>query len=137
MNEHPGLHQHMPDGSVQRICLLCRRHRLCPWVGEIPWRRAWQPTPVFLPGKSHRERSLAGYSPWGCKESHRTELLTFTFTLPPANPTCSHVELCVLRAQEPLSALWTFSKQLIQVIRCLIEKEECVVLTVKNEQPKS
>ena len=39
------------------------------WVEKIPWRRSWQPTPVFLPGKSHRQRSLVGYSPWGCKES--------------------------------------------------------------------
>ena len=38
-----------------------------PWVGKIPWRRKWQPSPVFLPGKSHRERSLVGYSPWGHK----------------------------------------------------------------------
>ena len=38
-----------------------------PWVRKIPWRRKWQPTPVFLPGKSHGQRSLAGYSPWGCK----------------------------------------------------------------------
>ena len=38
-----------------------------PWVREIPWRRNWQPTPVFLPGKSHRQRSLVGYSPWGRK----------------------------------------------------------------------
>ena len=37
------------------------------WVRKIPWRRKWQPTPVFLPGKSHGWRSLAGYSPWGCK----------------------------------------------------------------------
>ena len=36
---------------------------------EDPWRRAWQPTPVFLPGESHGQRSLASYSPWGCKES--------------------------------------------------------------------
>ena len=36
-----------------------------PWVGKIPWRRAWQPTPVFLPGESHGQRSLAGYSPEG------------------------------------------------------------------------
>jgi len=35
------------------------------WVGKIPWRRKWQPTPVFLPGKSHGWRSLVGYSPWG------------------------------------------------------------------------
>ena len=39
-----------------------------PWVGKIPCRRARQPTPVFLPGESHGERSLAGYSPWGHKE---------------------------------------------------------------------
>ena len=36
-----------------------------PWVRNIPWRRAWQPTPVFLPGKSHEQRSLVGYSPLG------------------------------------------------------------------------
>ena len=39
-----------------------------PWVGKIPWRRDWLPTPVFLPGEFHGQRSLAGYSPWGCKE---------------------------------------------------------------------
>ena len=43
------------------------------WVRKIPWRRKWQPTPVFLPGKSHEQRSLAGYSPWGCTESDTTE----------------------------------------------------------------
>ena len=37
------------------------------WVGKIPWRRTWQPTPVFLPGESHGQRSLPGYSPWGCR----------------------------------------------------------------------
>ena len=38
-----------------------------PWVGRIPWRRKWQPTPVTLPGKSHGPRSLVGYSPWALK----------------------------------------------------------------------
>ena len=38
---------------------------LIPELGRFPWRRAWQPTPVFLPGESHGQRSLAGYSPWG------------------------------------------------------------------------
>ena len=42
---------------------------------SIPWRRAWQHTPVFLPGKSHRQTSLVGYSPWGSKESDTTEQL--------------------------------------------------------------
>ena len=46
-------------------CWRCRRHRFNPWVGKIPWRRNWQPTAVFLLGKSHRWRSLVGYSPWG------------------------------------------------------------------------
>ena len=46
-----------------------------PWVGKIPWRRKWQPTPVFLPGKSHGLRSLVGYSPRGRKESDTTERL--------------------------------------------------------------
>ena len=48
----------------------CRRHRrpeFDPLVGKISWRRKWQPTPVFLPGKSHGQRSLVVYSPWGCK----------------------------------------------------------------------
>ena len=43
------------------------------WFGKIPWRRAWQPTPVLLPGKSHGQRSLVGYSPWGRKEWDMTE----------------------------------------------------------------
>ena len=56
----------------------CRRPKRCrfdPWVRKIPWRRAWQPTPVFLPGESPGgHRSLAGYSPWGCKELVTTEV---------------------------------------------------------------
>ena len=51
-----------------KICLLCRRPRFNPWVRKIPWRRKWLPTEVFLPGESHGQRSLAGYSPWGHKK---------------------------------------------------------------------
>ena len=47
-------------------------------IHQIPWRRKWQPTPVFMPGKSRGLRSLVGYSPWGCKESDTTEQLHFT-----------------------------------------------------------
>ena len=50
------------------------RHRFDAWVGKIPWRRAWQPTPVFLPGESHGQRSLVGYSPCGHKELDTTEV---------------------------------------------------------------
>ena len=45
-----------------------------PWVGKIPWRRKLQPTPVFLPGESHGQRILSGYSPWGRKELDMTEV---------------------------------------------------------------
>ena len=46
------------------------------WIGKIPWRREWQPIPVFLPGESHGQRSLVGYSPWGRKVSDASEQLT-------------------------------------------------------------
>ena len=51
----------------------CKRHQFDPWVGKIPWSRKRLPTPVFLPGKFHGQRSLVGYSPWGRKESDMTE----------------------------------------------------------------
>ena len=54
-------------------CWRCKRHGFSPWGGKIPWRRAWQPTPVFFPGESHGQSSLVGCSPWGHKESDTTE----------------------------------------------------------------
>ena len=65
---------HGGTSGKEPICQY-RRHKRCgfdPWVGKIPWRRAWQPTPVFLPGEFHGQRSLVGYSPWGCKELDMT-----------------------------------------------------------------
>ena len=59
-----------------RIHLQFRRPWFDLWDREIPWRRKWQPTVLFLPGKSHGQRNLAGYSPWGCKESDITEWLS-------------------------------------------------------------
>ena len=53
------------------------------------WRRKWLPTPVFLPGQFHGQRSLVGYSPWGCKESNMTEQLTHTHTHTGQRP-CQH-----------------------------------------------
>ena len=49
--------------SDKESACLCKRRGFDPWVRKIPWRRKWQPTPVFLPGKSYGQRSLAGYSP--------------------------------------------------------------------------
>ena len=49
---------------------------LIPGSGRFPWKRKWQPTPVFVPGESHGQRSLVGYNPWGCKESDMTDQLS-------------------------------------------------------------
>ena len=67
-----------PGGtSVKDPTCQCKRYKRCrfdPWVGKIPWQRAWQPTPVFLPGEFHGQRSLVGYSPWGHKEPDLSNL---------------------------------------------------------------
>ena len=69
--------RNLPGGtSGKKPARQCRRHKRCgfsPWIRKIPWRRARQPTPVFLPGESHIQRSLVGYSSQGFKESDMTE----------------------------------------------------------------
>ena len=71
-------HPSMTTGKTKALIILdsdskestcqCRRPRFDSWLGKTPWRREWIPTPVFLPGEFHGQRSLAGYSPWGLKE---------------------------------------------------------------------
>ena len=66
-----------PDGASGKepaSQCRCQRYGFDPWVWKIPWNRKWQPTPVFLPGESHRQRSLVGYSPWGGTELDTTEV---------------------------------------------------------------
>ena len=58
-----------------------KRHAFNPWIRKIPWRRKWQPTPVFSPGESYGQRNLAGYSLWCCKESDTNEQPTIYFKL--------------------------------------------------------
>ena len=72
----PALSPAGSGGSDGRVYLQCRRCGFGPWVGKIFWRRKWYPSPVFLPGESHGQRSLVGCSTWGCKESDTTEQLT-------------------------------------------------------------
>ena len=63
-------------GSGKEPACQCRSHKrpsFNPRIGKIPWSRKWQPTPVFLPGESHGQRGMVGYSPWGCKESDMRE----------------------------------------------------------------
>jgi len=64
--------QGFPNISVVKV-LACRRPLFNSWVGKIPLRRAWQPTPVFLPGESQWIEEPVGYSLWSCKESDMTE----------------------------------------------------------------
>ena len=66
------LSMHLPGGSDSKepTCQY-RRPSFDPWVGKMPWRRKWQPTPAFLPGESYGQRSLAGYSLWGSKSQTR------------------------------------------------------------------
>ena len=80
-----------------------KRCRLSPWVGKIPWRRAWQPTPVFLPGKSHERRKLVGYSPWGHKEVDTTEA---------AEHACNNCIHALLLCVKCTTALWLKSNVL-------------------------
>ena len=70
------LHLCFPDGSVVKnpSSCQCRRWEFNPWVRKIPWRRKWLLTPVFLPQESCGQRCLAGYSPYGCKESELTKV---------------------------------------------------------------
>ena len=66
------------SGSVVKKKKSACQYRRCsfnPWVRKIPWRRKWQPSPIFLPGKSHGQESLVGYSPWG-GERNRHNLAT-------------------------------------------------------------
>ena len=79
-----------PDGSSDKEpTYQWRRPKRCkcnPWVRKIPWRRAWQPTPVFLPGESHGWRSLAGYSPQDRKELDMAEVTACTNNNLPSHP---------------------------------------------------
>ena len=80
----------------------CRGHKRCrfdPWVRKIPWRRAWQPIPVFLPGEFHGQRSLMGYCPQGHKDSDTTEA------------TCTHARTCayVWKCMHECINVWFYS----------------------------
>ena len=68
-----------PGGSEDRVLLQCGKPRFDPWVGKMPWRKKWQPTPVFLPREFYGQR-LASYSLWGLKELDTTEWVTLSLT---------------------------------------------------------
>ena len=95
--------------QLLRIHLQCRRCGFNPWVGKIPWRRAWQPTPVFLPGESHGQRSLVGLQSMGSQRvghdwaTERTSTLMFCKALSggPGKP-----DLGVPHREDVCHSLW-------------------------------
>ena len=112
---HTHTHTHTPTGflgSAIKMHLQCRRHRRCRlalWVRKVLWRGAWQPTSVFLPGKSHGLSSLMGYGPWGHEGLGRAEMTghicmcarTHTHT----HTHCMHVVVVV----KSLGCVWLFA----------------------------
>ena len=104
---------HPPHPSSQ-----CRRRGFHPWGGDIPWRRKWQPIPVFLPGKSHGQRSLAGYSPWCCKSVRCNWACTQAF-----------IVLSLCKASWAFSMLWTtLSSQSVFLEMCQLRTNYLTVL---------
>ena len=102
-----------PDGSVvknQPVDAAITGHMdSIPGSGKIPWRRAWQPTPVFLPGESQGLRSLVGYNPWGCKESAAPEHTRYWVSF---GKFYTHLESIIEAKQLPLNMLeWGHSLQ--------------------------
>ena len=79
----------IPSGSANEVSIChCKRFKRCrfnPWVGKIPWKSKWQPTPVSLPGESYEQWSLVGHSPRGRKESDTTERLHFPLSFSPTS----------------------------------------------------
>ena len=93
-------------------------------VRKIPWRRAWQPTTVFLSGESHGQRSLAGYSPWGQKESDTTEV----------------AEQAHMRAYLHISMSWNIKqllKECVSNILIHVERCPCYIVGLKRNEFQS
>ena len=108
----------LPGGASRKEpvgqCRKLKRRRFNPWVRKFPWRRQWQPTPVFLPGKSHGQGSLVGYSPWGL---HRVR----------DDSAAGHNNT----AQKLF--LWYNKRGWIHVAICLWKPSECTILRVNPE----
>ena len=101
----------------------CNGCRFDPWVGNIPWSRKWPPAPVFLPGKSHGQKSLAGFRLWGCRVGHswateHTEntwhiirISRIIFSSPPISPlsVSFHFDNCQTNTERKHDKTWSLS----------------------------
>ena len=110
---------------IRLECRRCRRHGFSPWVGKIPWRRAWQPTPLFLPGESHGQRSLAGYGPQTPKEWDMTEVTEYACTRE-----ASHCDKWELFFKNRIKVLFCGSRQLF--LHSLLQNEHTFDLALQK-----
>ena len=126
-----------------------RRHNRCscdPWIRKTPWRREWLPTPVFLPGELHGQRSLVDCSPWGCKQSNTTKQLTVSLHFTGDINTTLHfslgekMEWYVHESYRKFTFYWTyyssptqnykFFSKYIKCILCKVLSSFCGLLTI-------
>ena len=128
-------------GLAKEFACQCRRHGFDPWVRKTSWRRKWQLTPVFLPGKSHGQRNLAGYSPRGRKDLDMTEQLnnnkqTFikrNFSWSTLRLPWSHVCVGKDRIKPWFSvSIYQFSKSVCSLTFSK-SNSECFCITVKSQ----
>ena len=107
-----------PGGSEgKEPTYLCRRHPLDPWIGKIPWRKAWQPTPVSLPGEFHWQRSLEGYSLGGCKKNW-AQLSTYM---------CAHARVHMhTHTHRGICDFWTAEMLLVQLSNWVLILIHCI-----------
>ena len=126
-----------------RICLRCRRCRFNPWVRKISWRRKWHPTPVFLPEKSHEERSLAGYSPRGRNSQahlvtkpqwHFSQYSYLAFDYYVSNVQLSFLLFCPQRPGQ-VSHKTSILSELVQLCPCPLDSNEIKAVIPQGNQP--
>ena len=112
------------------------------WIGKTPWRRKWQPTLVFLPGKSHGQRSLVGYCPWGRKRVRHDLATKTTTTSSLLWPVCHYVFIEKTEPGKPLSitvSLWILNASISPslFLASFVSLAHCISLTVSRQDSQS
>ena len=132
IHTHTGLRG---GASGKEPACQCKRHKRCgfdSWVGKTPWRKAWKPTSIFFLGESKGQRSLAGYSPWGCKDSDMTWWLNNSNSNPRYSPLEKQSIVC--KAKTISKKYWVLNikkfkyKQLFSIIINILHLERKIPL---------
>ena len=115
-------------------CRRCKRHEFGAWVRKIPWTRAWQPTPILLPGEFHGQRNLAGYSPCGPRESDTTKRLTLSLSIRLSGSKKLKRTLFIRGFNQNLESSNTQISKIDGKITQHTKKQKMLTLKVKNNQ---